>query len=293
MGCSSSREVGGGVVSPSPAPVERRQGLRSRSLGMCRGGHDSVHAYTALPFEEPVKGARDPAAAEEALPGEGAATEEKRRRDVPSMAAAVMASLEDAASSWTARWSAESAPSSSLPPEQLPALDLDPAVLPGFRQPVQVVPSPSHPALLYPEQENPAPQEACDDDVDMGTPAARDIPEVTDFVCARVDDEFHEKLEKKAEAVAEEEASDVVIYGDDATAPRRRLTRAGKPVVLYLTSLRSVRRTFEDCRAVRAILRCYRVRLDERDVSMHAAFRSELRDLLGDGFDGPRSRACS
>ena len=292
MGCSSSREVGGGVVPPSAAPAERRQGPRSRSLGMCRGGHDSVHAYTALPLEEePVKGARDPAAAEEAaLPGEDAAAEEKLRRDAPSMAAkaAVMASLDDAASSWTARWSAEPAPSSSLPPEPLPALDLDPEVLPAFRQPVQVVPSPSHPTVLYPEQENPAPQEACDDDVDMRSPPARDIPEVTDFVRARVDvDELHEKLEKKAAvvAVAAEEAPDVVVDdGDDVTAPpRRRLPRAGKPVVLYLTSLRSVRRTFEDCRAVRAILRCYRVRVDERDVSMHAAFRTELRDLLGDG----------
>jgi glutaredoxin domain-containing cysteine-rich protein 1 len=161
---------------------------------MCHGGHDSVHAYTALPLEEPVKGARDPAAAEEALPGEDEATEEKQRHDAPNMAATVMTSLDDAASSWTAP--------SSLPPNPLPALDLDPAVLPAFRQPVQV-PSPSHPALLYQEQENPAPQEACDD-VDMGTPAARDIPEVTDFVRARVVDEFHdEKLEnKKAAAVA-------------------------------------------------------------------------------------------
>ncbi|XP_039855127.1 uncharacterized protein At5g39865-like [Panicum virgatum] len=62
-------------------------------------------------------------------------------------------------------------------------------------------------------------------------------------------------------------------------------------VLLYFTSLRSVRRTFEDCRAVRAILRCYRVRLDERDVSMHAAFKSELRGLLlaagGGSFEGP------
>ena len=62
-------------------------------------------------------------------------------------------------------------------------------------------------------------------------------------------------------------------------------------MVLYFTSLRSVRRTFEDCRAGRAILRCYRVRLDERDVSMHAAFKSELRGLLlaagGGSFEGP------
>ncbi|XP_062190734.1 uncharacterized protein At5g39865-like [Phragmites australis] len=51
-------------------------------------------------------------------------------------------------------------------------------------------------------------------------------------------------------------------------------------VVLYTTSLRGVRRTFADCSAVRAILRGFRVAVDERDVSMDAAFRRELQDLL-------------
>ncbi|KAJ1267476.1 hypothetical protein BS78_07G059200 [Paspalum vaginatum] len=308
MGCSSSTAARSGVVSLSTAPAGQRQGLRSlshqtraasvlTSLGMCRGGHDGVHAYTALPSEEPVMGTDDPAAAEAALPGEDAAAEEeeKRRHEAPSTPAAVMASLEDAASatpSWTAQWSAEP-PAAALPPEQPPALDLDQAALPGFRQPVEA-PSPSHPALLCPEQENPAPQETAEeissDVVGMGIPAGRDIPEVTGFVRARVDDdECHEKVAKNKAAVASEEAP-AIIDGADVTTLRRRLLlpRAGKPVVLYFTSLRSVRRTFEDCRAVRAILRCYRVRLDERDVSMHAAFKSELRGLLGTaGVEGP------
>ncbi|KAJ1292252.1 hypothetical protein BS78_02G378000 [Paspalum vaginatum] len=51
-------------------------------------------------------------------------------------------------------------------------------------------------------------------------------------------------------------------------------------VVLYTTSLRGVRRTFADCSAVRAILRGFRVAVDERDVSMDAALRRELQALL-------------
>ncbi|OAY73338.1 Uncharacterized protein ACMD2_21838 [Ananas comosus] len=39
-------------------------------------------------------------------------------------------------------------------------------------------------------------------------------------------------------------------------------------VVLYFTSLRVVRKTFEDCRAVRAILRGIRAPVDERDLAM-------------------------
>jgi glutaredoxin domain-containing cysteine-rich protein 1 len=51
-------------------------------------------------------------------------------------------------------------------------------------------------------------------------------------------------------------------------------------VVLYFTSLRAVRPTFEACRDVRAILRGLRVGVDERDVSMDAAFLAELRTLM-------------
>ncbi|KAL6867194.1 hypothetical protein ACP4OV_015218 [Aristida adscensionis] len=51
--------------------------------------------------------------------------------------------------------------------------------------------------------------------------------------------------------------------------------------VLYFTSLRGVRATYEDCCLARAILKGYGVRVDERDVSMHRGFRDELHGLLG------------
>ncbi|KQK06797.1 uncharacterized protein At3g28850 [Brachypodium distachyon] len=51
-------------------------------------------------------------------------------------------------------------------------------------------------------------------------------------------------------------------------------------VVLYFSSLRAVRPTFEACRDIRAILRGLRVAVDERDVSMDAAFLTELRALM-------------
>ncbi|XP_008813429.1 uncharacterized protein At5g39865 [Phoenix dactylifera] len=54
-------------------------------------------------------------------------------------------------------------------------------------------------------------------------------------------------------------------------------------VVLFSTSLRGIRRTHEDCCTVRAILRGFRVAVDERDVSMDAAYRRELQALLGKG----------
>ncbi|KAK7334692.1 hypothetical protein VNO80_26453 [Phaseolus coccineus] len=61
-----------------------------------------------------------------------------------------------------------------------------------------------------------------------------------------------------------------------------RLSGTEERIVVYLTSLRGVRRTFEDCNAVRMILKGFRVWVDERDVSMDIAYREELQRALGE-----------
>ncbi|XP_040382658.1 uncharacterized protein At3g28850-like, partial [Oryza brachyantha] len=267
------------------------------ALAFCRGRHDAVHAWstsTSLPLEAPpTQGARVSVDFDGALQvpaPRGEAAVEVRSGSAPAGGKrGLMAAVEDAAppSSGTAQRRV-SFDASSPPPPPTPEVvvqDLagfDQSIMSGLRY-IVVQPSPSHPAVLFPE----ASEEAFED---MGTPAARDIPEVTGFVRARVD-EFHEKIEKKKAEAAKEEAL-VGVEDDDhdhdvAPPPRRRHPARAKTVVVYFTSLRGVRRTFEDGRAVRAILRCHRVRVDERDVSMHAAFRAELGDLLGGGGGGP------
>ncbi|KAL6520376.1 hypothetical protein OROMI_032556 [Orobanche minor] len=57
-------------------------------------------------------------------------------------------------------------------------------------------------------------------------------------------------------------------------------------LILYFTSLRGVRKTYEDCCHVRVILKGLGVRVDERDVSMHSGFKEELKEVLGEGFAG-------
>ncbi|KAK9153663.1 hypothetical protein Sjap_001143 [Stephania japonica] len=52
-------------------------------------------------------------------------------------------------------------------------------------------------------------------------------------------------------------------------------------VVIYTTTLRGIRKTFEDCNAVRSIVESYHIQVVERDVSMHSGFREELRGLMG------------
>ncbi|KAL5551513.1 hypothetical protein UlMin_001689 [Ulmus minor] len=51
-------------------------------------------------------------------------------------------------------------------------------------------------------------------------------------------------------------------------------------VVVYTTTLRGVRRTFESCNAVRAAIEAAGVILCERDVSMDRGFREELTELM-------------
>lgn len=57
-------------------------------------------------------------------------------------------------------------------------------------------------------------------------------------------------------------------------------------VVLYTTTLRGIRKTFEDCNAVRAALEGLGVWVRERDVSMDMGFREELRNLMSGTNDG-------
>jgi len=52
-------------------------------------------------------------------------------------------------------------------------------------------------------------------------------------------------------------------------------------VVVYYTSLRGIRRTYEDCSDVRMIFRGFRVYVDERDISMDSEYRKELQSVLG------------
>ncbi|CAH8360451.1 unnamed protein product [Eruca vesicaria subsp. sativa] len=61
-----------------------------------------------------------------------------------------------------------------------------------------------------------------------------------------------------------------------------RLLQGGEDkIVLYFTTLRGIRKTYEDCCCVRMILRGLQVVVDERDISMDSKYRRELESLLG------------
>ncbi|WVZ73653.1 hypothetical protein U9M48_021938 [Paspalum notatum var. saurae] len=66
---------------------------------------------------------------------------------------------------------------------------------------------------------------------------------------------------------------------------------SARKVVLYLTSLRGIRKTYEDCWSARSILLGYGVRVDERDLSMHSGFKDELHAALGSAGRLPQAFA--
>ncbi|TKY56510.1 electron carrier [Spatholobus suberectus] len=63
--------------------------------------------------------------------------------------------------------------------------------------------------------------------------------------------------------------------------PSIHLPGAEQRVVVYYSSLRVVRPTFEACKSVLSILRGFRVQIDERDVSIDSGFITELNRIMG------------
>lgn len=84
------------------------------------------------------------------------------------------------------------------------------------------------------------------------------------------------RLSSKVSPICEEKAMQL-----DSFEQRCPPGGEGK-AVLYFTSLRGVRKTYEDCCTLRMILQGLGVHVDERDVWMHSKFREEMTEMLGD-----------
>jgi len=59
-------------------------------------------------------------------------------------------------------------------------------------------------------------------------------------------------------------------------------------IILYTTSLRGIRKTFQDCNTIRFLLRSLRVMYHERDVSLDLEYRQELWNILGEKVIPPK-----
>lgn len=91
-------------------------------------------------------------------------------------------------------------------------------------------------------------------------------------------------INKQKPSKSTETASDSSLKSSKSidSVPVIRLPGTEDRIVVYFTSLRGIRRTYEDCYAVRMILRGFRVWVDERDVSMDICYRKELMSVMGE-----------
>lgn len=87
----------------------------------------------------------------------------------------------------------------------------------------------------------------------------------------------------------EKEGTKVALKWDPLSEfPEKCPAGGGDSVVVYTTSLRGVRRTFDDCTRVRDILELQGVVFEERDVSLHGEYLREMRELVGEEVSVPR-----
>jgi glutaredoxin domain-containing cysteine-rich protein 1 len=137
--------------------------------------------------------------------------------------------------------------------------EFDPDIITAFRKALDEV--------------SPLPHVLGDDDKEAGV-KKREIQEFPGIVRARVS-AFQQKINAKLAKLAPPPSPPP----PPASPPPP--PDSARKVVLYLTSLRGIRKTYEDCWSTRSILQGYGVRVDERDLSMHAGFKGELYAALG------------
>ncbi|QCD85144.1 uncharacterized protein At5g39865 [Vigna unguiculata] len=97
---------------------------------------------------------------------------------------------------------------------------------------------------------------------------------------------MRDRMEREKE---EKESAFERLRRDPLSAfPEKCPPGGSETVVVYTTSLRGVRKTFEDCNRVRDVLETHRVVFDERDVSLHGEFLREVKELVGEAVALPR-----
>ncbi|KAK3285855.1 hypothetical protein CYMTET_6555 [Cymbomonas tetramitiformis] len=75
---------------------------------------------------------------------------------------------------------------------------------------------------------------------------------------------------------------------EDEGSKQESLHKRGLPLIIYVTSVRAVRKTYEQCVTLRSIFLNFGVELDERDISMSVQYRQELKEHMGTPVPVPR-----
>lgn len=94
------------------------------------------------------------------------------------------------------------------------------------------------------------------------------------------------QLGKSTKPVSRSHSNQSVVssspHSSQALEEQEKPTEEDNKIVLYFTSLRGIRKTYEDCCYVRTVLRGFQVAVEERDISMDSEYRKEVQVLLGE-----------
>ncbi|WVZ61959.1 hypothetical protein U9M48_011764 [Paspalum notatum var. saurae] len=128
-------------------------------------------------------------------------------------------------------------------------------------------------------------------EADDDTPTTKAEPlDAWELVDDQSDDDGHSssRADADADAAAAAAADDPDLLLLLGQLPARCPPGGESAVVLYTTTLRGVRRTFEDCNAVRALLENLGAAFQERDVSLDRGLRDQLWAAAGEKAVPPR-----
>ncbi|KAF3434417.1 hypothetical protein FNV43_RR25520 [Rhamnella rubrinervis] len=92
----------------------------------------------------------------------------------------------------------------------------------------------------------------------------------------KLDDNEEEPPPAKARRVVNEDEEDEPLLDFAEICP----PGGSESVILYSTTLRGIRKTFDNCNSIRFLLESFRVVFYERDISMHSEYREELWTIL-------------
>jgi glutaredoxin domain-containing cysteine-rich protein 1 len=117
-----------------------------------------------------------------------------------------------------------------------------------------------------------------DADVDVGVgPVKTLLPSVS----SKLKDNIFIKKDRLEKQQGERESNFERLRRDPlSNYPEKIPPNGNDAVVIYTTSLRGVRKTFDNCNKARDLLENHRVIFDERDVALHGEFLKEVKDLL-------------
>ncbi|KAJ3675108.1 hypothetical protein LUZ60_004150 [Juncus effusus] len=105
------------------------------------------------------------------------------------------------------------------------------------------------------------------------------VPLFDPDLIASIEKEFHQEKEQIKQIVTQTPKSreaDKLLKNFQQKCPPGGATS----LVLYTTTLRGIRKTFEECNSVRSLIESHGVQIMERDISMDSGYKEELRLLL-------------